>query len=379
METYKRYLTLQVKQDLIQKMVFLSGPRQVGKTTLALSLLGGDETHPGYFNWDSTVDRNKLIQQQFPANQSLIVLDEIHKYARWRNWLKGLYDKTKSKRRYLITGSARLDYYRRGGDALTGRYYAYRLHPLTLGEVDPKFQAESAEPLLKLGGFPEPFYSGSEQLARRWRLTRLAQVLREDLRDLERVHEISLIQLLSERIPQVVGSPLSINSLREDLNVAHQTIQLWVNILERLYVLFRIPPFGAVKIRAVKKENKAYLWDWASVEQEGPRFENMVASHLLKYCHFIEDTEGYPMELRYIRDTDKREVDFVVLKNKKPLFAVECHVSETNISPSIPYFAERTSIPYFYQVHLGKKDYEHATLPIRVLPFHTFVKTLELP
>ena len=219
----------------------------------------------------------------------------------------------------------------------------------------------------------------SEKHHRRWQRERLHQVLRDDLRDLERVEEVVLVQRLAERLPDLVGSPLSLNALREDLQVAHRTVQNWLNILERLFVLFRISPYGAAKIRAVKKEQKAYLWDWSMVPEEGARFENLVAGQLLKYCDFIEETEGFSMELRYLRDTAGREVDFVVLKENQPQFAVEVKLKETSAGNRVPYFAERLKIPRFYLVHLGNKDYEHPTLPIRVCPFHTFVRELGLP
>lgn len=375
----ERYLAPFIGADLKEKMVFLSGPRQVGKTHLALKLLKGDEKHPAYFNWDSNEDKRKILHQEFPLNEKLLVFDEIHKYKRWRNWLKGLYDKTKSSRQYLITGSARLDLYRRGGDSLTGRYHPYLLHPFSLSEVDKECHADTVQTLFRFGGFPEPFFAQSEKKLRRWQMERSHQVLKEDLRDLEKVEEVVLLTQLAERLADLIGSPLSINALREDLQVAHSTVKNWLNILEKLFVLFRIAPFGGPKIRAVKKEMKGYLWDWTSVPDPGAKFENFIASQLLKYCHFTENTQGYPMELRYIRDTDKREVDFVVIKNKKPFFAVEGQINDANVPASIPYFAERLNIPKFYLVHLGAKDYEHATLPLRVLPFHRFVKECQLP
>jgi len=180
-------------------------------------------------------------------------------------------------------------------------------------------------------------------------------------------------------LPQWIGSALSINGLREDLQVAHVTAQKWIRILEKLFVLYRLPPLGGVKIRAVKKEQKAYLWDWSGVPEPGPRFENMVAGHLLKYCHFMENTQGRRMELRYIRDTDKREVDFVALQEGKPIFAVESQISDKASLDSLAYFSERLPIPKFYLVHRGQKDYEHATLPLRVLPFEKFVSELQIP
>lgn len=375
----ERYLTPFIQKDLQEKIVFLSGPRQVGKTTLALSLLGGEETHPAYFNWDFEKDQRRLLAQEFPSGEPLLVFDEIHKYRRWRNWLKGLYDKTKSKMHYLVTGSARLDLYSRGGDAMTGRYYFYQLHPFSLREADPDCRPSTLKTLLEFGGFPEPFFAQSPTRHRRWQNERMRQVLREDLRDLEKVEDAVLMGRLAEHLPRLVGSPLSINALREDLQVAHRTVQKWLNILERLDVLFRVAPLGGPQIRAVKKENKAYLWDWSAVPEAGPRFENLIACQLLKYCHFLENTEGYPMELRYIRDTDKREVDFVVLQKGAPLFAVECQIADHPAGPSLGYFAQRLKVPKFYLVHLGQKDYERPYPPLRVLPAWKFAQELALP
>jgi predicted AAA+ superfamily ATPase len=231
--------------------------------------------------------------------------------------------------------------------------------------------------LLAFSGFPEPLFSSNETEHRRWQRERIQKVVYEDLRDLETVKEISAIDLLVEALPERVGSPLSLKSLGEDLQVSQPTVGRWMDILDRLYMTFRISPFGAAKIRAVKKEQKAYFWDWTQVEIPGIRFENLVASHLLKYCHFIEDTKGHRMELRYIRDTDKREIDFVVLKDKKPLFAVECKTGERSLSPHIDYFAKRTPIPAFYQVHQGSKDYGHPKSG-RLLPFTTFCHEIGL-
>jgi len=379
----KRYLFLHIADDLKEKMVFLGGPRQAGKTTLALQLLDSrhpSETHPAYMNWDDIVDRKKLLKGEFPSHQKLIVLDEIHKFKNWRNLVKGFYDKHKSSTAFLITGSARLDYYRKGGDSLQGRYHYCRLHPFTLGELQKYHDKDiSLELLLKFSGFPEPLLKQSEIAHRRWQRERLERVIYQDIRDLENVKEISMIDLLLEHLPQCVGSPLSIGSLKNLIQVSHESVERWIKILERLYVCFRIPPFGAPKIRAVKKEQKLYFWDWTEVEDRGFRFENLVASHLLKFCHFKEDTEGFKMELRYIRDTDKREIDFVILKNKKPLFAVECKSGEKTPNPAHYYFRERTAIPKFYQVHLGQKDYGSENSGVRVLPFETFCKELNLP
>lgn len=374
-----RYLEGAVHKALMKKMVLVGGPRQVGKTTFALGFLGkdADEKHPAYLNWDHPSVPPRLRRAELPPGEPLLLLDEIHKYARWRNLLKGIYDSERSRRKFLVTGSARLDYYRKGGDSLAGRYRYFRLHPFSLRELSRSPSRSDLEALLKFGGFPEPLFGRDEAEHRIWRRDRLSRVVREDLRDLEHVREISLLEHLVDLLPSRVGSPLSIKSLREDLQIDHKTAERWLQILENMYVCFRLSPYGPPRVRAVKKERKLYLWDWSSVEDSGPRFENLVASQLLKYCHWVEDTEGHSMDLRYLRDTDKREVDFVVLKDRKPLFAVECKSGEKAVGTALRYFAERTAIPRFYQAHLGERFF--STGKITVLPFVRLCQELELP
>ena len=201
-------------------------------------------------------------------------------------------------------------------------------------------------------------------------------MVREDLLSLEQVREVGQLELLAHTLPDRVGSPLSINNLREDLDVSFETADRWIRILENLYFCFRISPFGLPKLRALKKERKLYLWDWSVCVDEAARFENLVASNLLKYCHHLEDTAGEAMELRFIRDSVGREVDFVVLKNRKPVFAVECKMGERGLSSQISYFAQRCNIPMFYQVHLGEADVEFSEHRARVLPFSRFSEIL---
>jgi len=375
-----RYLSPAVEKALASgKMAFIGGPRQVGKTTLALALLGptATERHPAYFNWDDPRSAAGLRRVELPAHEPLLVCDEVHKYARWRNLLKGIYDTEKSFRRIVVTGSARLDYYRKGGDSLANRYRYFRLHPFSLRELDAKPTGSDLNALLRFGGFPEPLFSQDEAAHRIWQRDRLARVVREDLRDLERVREVSLVEQLVDLLPERVGAPLSVANLRQDLAVDHKTAERWLTILETLYVCFRLAPFGSPRIRAVKKEKKLYLWDWSAVADPGARFENLVACQLLKYCHWIEDTEGFRMELRYLRDTDRREVDFVVLRGGRPQFAVECKTGQRAISPAVRYCAERTPIPRFYQVHRGDRHYESGK--VTVLPFASFCTELNLP
>ena len=376
-----RYIMDSVETDLADRMVFVGGPRQVGKTTLALSLLerDQDESSTAYLNWDVLADREEILAERLPSGQARVIFDEIHKYARWRNMLKGLFDKNRSSISFIVTGSAQLDYYRKGGDSLQGRYHYYRLHPFSVMECGQVADNALVEQLLRFGGFPEPFLRGEARFHRRWLREQAARVIHEDLRDLENVREVSMLDLLLSHLPACVGSPLSINRLSRLLQVAHESVQHWIAIFERLYLCYRISPFGAKRIRAVRKEKKLYFWDWTRVEVGGARFENMVAGHLLKYCHFIEDTQGYDMELRFIRDTDKREVDFVVLRDGGAEFAVECKSGERSVSPACRYFRERTDIPRFYQVHLGRKDFGDASTNTRVLPFSTFCREVGLP
>jgi hypothetical protein len=324
-------------------------------------------------------DREEILAQRLPSSQSCVILDEVHKYAQWRNLMKGFFDKNRSAVSFIVTGSARLDYYRKGGDSLQGRYHYYRLHPFTVMEADDAPDAEVVRQLLRFGGFPEPFLKGSERFHRRWQREHSARVIHEDLRDLENVRELSMLDLLLSHLPACVGSPLSVNSLSKLLQVAHKTVEHWLAIFERLYVCYRIAPFDGNRIRAVRKEKKLYFWDWSRAPDTGARLENMVAGHLLKYCHFLEDTEGYDMELRFIRDTDCREVDFVVLRDGTAEFAVECKTGERRPAPACSYFRERTDIPRFYQVHLGQRDFGNEASATRVLPFHTFCREVGMP
>ena len=337
-----RYLEPPVAADLNRKMVFVGGPRQAGKTTLAKHLcsLTGADLRTRYLNWDDPKDRENIMNESFPAGPGFLVLDEIHKYNRWRQVAKGLYDKRGEELQILVTGSARLDYYRRGGDSLQGRYHFYHLFPLTLAELkSPEWS--TIQDLMHFGGFPEPFMLASERESRRWSREYRTRVVREDLRDLERVQDIDSIEKMSLRLPLLVGSPLSLNALREDLQVSHQSVSRWTAMLENLYMIFRIYPFGAPRIRAVKKEAKHYHLDWTLVKDTGKRFENLVAVHLLKWCCFLQDSEGRDMELRYFRDVDRREVDFIIVEEDRPLQFIECKTSGRQVSPSLLYLKKR--------------------------------------
>jgi predicted AAA+ superfamily ATPase len=352
-------------------MVFVAGPRQVGKTTLALSL---DGAAVGYLNWDAAEDRERILSRQLPEG-SLWVFDEIHKYRTWRNYLKGLWDRRKPHQRVLVTGSARLDYYRFGGDSLQGRYHLLRLHPLSLAELGTG-APDALDQLLRLGGFPEPFFSGSELDARRWSREYRSRLIREDVATLERVSDLGNLELLATRLPALVGSPLSVNALRDDLRVSHKTLSKWLDVLERLYAIFRIPPFGPARIRAVQKERKHYHVDWSLVPGSSPRFENLVASHLLKWVHYEQDRAGRDLELRFFRDRDGREVDFVVTEAGRPILLVEAKWSDADADRSLRWLSARFPDAAAWQISaLGKGDYQTPE-GIRVAPAGKLLGTL---
>ena len=375
LEYLPRYIEEHVKEDLARKMVFVAGPRQVGKTTLAKALctIYGADVSRRYLNWDDPKDRENIMLERFPAEPGLLVLDEVHKFKRWRQVVKGLFDKRGGELQILITGSARLDYYRKGGDSLQGRYYFYRLFPLSVAELDMP-SSEAVRRLLTYGGFPEPFLLSSEIETRRWSRAYRTRIVREDLRDLENIRDIDTIEQIVLRLPDLVGSPLSLNSLREDLQVSHQSVSRWIAMLENLYALFRVYPFGAPKIRAVKKEAKHYHWDWTLIKDQGARFENLVACHLMKWCCFVQDTEGREIELRYFRDIDKREVDFVLLEESKPIHFVECKLSEMRPSNGLKYLKKRFSHVAATQVVLDSDDDLITKEGIRVCAAHRFLE-----
>jgi uncharacterized protein len=368
-------------------MVFLGGPRQVGKTSLARRLMA-DEASAVYLTWDRAEDRRRIRNPEWPAASSLVVLDELHKFRGWKRWIKGEFDRHRELHRFLVTGRARMDAFRRGGDSLQGRYHHYRLHPFSYREAEglplniiapggalefpARARTEVVDDLMRLGGFPEPWLSGSERTLRRWHKERMERFFREDVRDLEAVRDLSAIETLAELIAARVSAPLSLNALREDLEVSHGALKHWLDVLDRLYHLFLVRPFAHRAVRSLRKMPKAYLRDHALLTSEASRFENLVASHLLKMCHTLEDCEGHSVELAYLRDRDGREVDFLVLNAGKPWLAVEAKLSDEAVDPSLRYFRDRLKIPFSVQVvRNGRKDVVKDG--IRVMPAATFL------
>jgi predicted AAA+ superfamily ATPase len=372
-----RYIENAVSADLDRKMVFVGGPRQSGKTTMAKHLCeerGGD-TVKRYLSWDAAADREDIIRESFPAEPGPLVLDEIHKFSRWRQIVKGLFDKRGHELQILVTGSARLDHYRRGGDSLQGRYHFYRLFPLSCAELAAPTNS-TIEDLLTYGGFPEPFLLQSERESRRWSREYRSRVIQGDLTDLENVQDVGIIESMALRLPDLVGSPLSLNGLREDLQVSHQSVSRWIGMLENLYMIFRVYPFGAPKIRAVKKEAKHYHLDWTVVSDRGFRFENLVACHLAKWVYYLQDSEGRNVDLRYFRDVDKREVDFVITEGKKPTHFIECKSSGKVASPSLRYLKARFPSVSAIQVSLDNDVDLMTKEGVRICSAHLFLKDL---
>jgi predicted AAA+ superfamily ATPase len=360
-----RYLHLHIQKDLQKKMVFLGGPRQAGKTTLAQALLKDSQGH--YFNWDFDEDRSAILKKTWKDSDRLLIFDELHKFGKWKNWIKGLYDVQKNLHQFLVTGSARLDIYRRGGDSLLGRYHYWRLHPFSLSEIPEGISKEDAfERLMTVGGFPEPFLDNDLQEARRWRRERLERVIKDDVRDLEPIRDIQTLALFVDQLRTRVGSPVVLSNIAEDLQISPKTAKRWLETLEKMYLVFAVYPYTKNLPRATQKPPKVYFFDNSDViGDEGAVFENLVATHLLKHLQFREDLEGYRYELKYIRDKEKREVDFVILKDGMIQELIEVKYADPNVDSSLKYYAEKLNPPKATQIVARlKRPYSQGKLTV---------------
>ncbi len=354
-------------------MAILVGPRQSGKTTTAIHY---ESSATSYWNWDDPDDRiflrsspQKFLTEKEKRNGSknVIVLDEIHKNNKWRGWLKGFYDKHHDEYRIIVTGSARLNVFKKGGDSLLGRYYSYRHHPLSFGEIENKtFETalfrkvlrrapKSYSHLFRFGGFPSPFLAGRETSHAKWIRTRKELLIREDLRDLSRLEDVAAMELLVSLLKGRIGGLLNLNNLKDDVHVSVDTVRRWIKYLEALYYVYLVPPYTRNVKRSLMKTPKLYLWDWSETADEGARFENMIASHLLKSVHYWTDTGLGEFNLHFVRDKEKREVDFLVTQNDRPFMLVECKLSEKEVQPALRHFHEVLKPKYSLQVVHGMK------------------------
>ncbi len=388
-----RYLTDPLRQDLQKKMVFIGGPRQVGKTTLA-RFLAEKYDHHLYLNWDNPKHKVQITQQQWPPATECLVFDEIHKYEKWKNLIKGIWDTRLNREKILVTGSSRLDIFRRSGDSLLGRYHYHVLHPFTLKELNQPPATELQFPqtchnlsfdqqaghnlteLLHFGGFPEPFLEASERSLLRWQNERFERIFREDIRDSEKVRLLSQIELLGALLPKRVASPLSLSSMSEDVQASPKSIIFWMDLLCRNYYCFRVMPYHYRLERALKKESKYYLWDWSEIESEGAKFENMIASHLLKFCDYYRYVFGIKAKLWYLRDRQGREVDFLVTWGETPWFMVECKISGGITNP-LNYFGRRLEVTNKFLVTMDEsRHYLDKKTGIYVIPASRFLMAL---
>jgi predicted AAA+ superfamily ATPase len=378
----------QIIKDLTSKIVFLTGPRQVGKTWLAKDI-AGEFAHPVYLNYDNRADREIIEKEGWLGSTDLLVLDEIHKMQGWKNYIKGIYDTKPAKLKILVTGSARLEFYRQTGDSLSGRFFTHRLYPFTPGELtsssiddepgglsEPWPPADALDRLISRGGFPEPLLAEDETFARRWRNQYVDGLIREDVLDLEKFSDFKSLKLCLEMLRSRVGSPISYTSIARDIGIAPNTVKKYIQVFEELYIVFRVTPFSGNIARSLLKEPKIYFFDTALVEgDDGVKFENLAALSLAKEAAADEDIRGIPASLNYLRTKDGQEVDFCFVKDGKPLFFVETKYSDSNISKNLYYFCSRYNIPGVQLVKDLKRERQEANIEVRSA--HTWLKEFE--
>ena len=372
----RRYLEEFIKRDLEKKMFLVSGPRQVGKTTLSRQLFGSY----AYLNFDSGPDREMIRRLEWDRKAKLVIFDELHKMKNWKSWLKGVYDTEGIPPAILVTGSARLDLYRRGGDSMAGRFFSYRLHPLSVREIGDYLHEkpeDAVHQLLRLGGFPEPYLGKDEEAARRWRRTHIDTIIRQDILDLERIRDLKSVEILIDLLRTRVGTPISMNSLADDLQVSPHTVGHWLRILEQLCVVFPIRPYHRNIARSLLKAPKYYFYDIGDVKEDlGARLENLVATALLRELHLIEDTAGRRTALHYLRDKERREVDFLALIDGRPVLMAEVKAGDDSFERSLFHFRRYFPTIRAVQAVLGLKR-RKSSEGVEMTAVHEFLDELE--
>lgn len=358
-----------LREHLVEhrQMALVSGPRQVGKTTACRAI----SDH--YLNWDNPDDRRVIVAGPGKVAEAakldllrekppVVTFDELHKFPKWKSWLKGLFDSYGDRARFIVTGSSRLDVFKRGGDSLMGRYFLYRMHPWSVAECattslpeTPVRQPSAIDEddwraLQDHGGFPEPFLKRDPRFTRRWRNLRHEQLSREDLREVTRVQDIGTMELMMRLLAERSGGQLVYAGLARETGVTIDTVKRWIDLLERLHYGFLVRPWFKNVTKALVKEPKWFLRDWSGCEDAGARSETLVACHLLKAVDGWNDLGLGRFELRYLRDKRQREVDFLVVRDRKPWFLVEVKTADTSLSPSLAHFQNETGAPHAFQV-----------------------------
>ena len=402
-----RDLYRRVWQELSHEksMVFLVGPRQVGKTTLS-KIIARSFANSLYFNWDIPKDRAALLANPLffesirrkDASRPLVIFDEIHKYKDWKNYLKGLYDQFHEKYQFLITGSGRLDIYRKGGDSLAGRYFLFHLWPFTMAELAnqsrpiddflnnplelsmegaPELQEEWSRVSL-MSGFPEPYLANRKTTYRRWSASYSNQLIREDIRDLTAIKSIGDLETLYYLLPSKVGSPLSIPSLASDLRVSYNTVHGWLSVFERFFLIFTITPWTRKISRSIQKERKIYLWDVPRIEDPGARFENMVALELWRAVTNWNDMGWGEFSLHFLKNKERQEVDFLIADGGKPLLLVEAKLSDRQPSAALRKFQIALDVPAVQLIRddEGFRLFSNNGQTILVAPAHQWLSHL---
>ena len=342
---YRRQIE-QIIKDLDKKMVFLVGPRQVGKTWLAKEI-SKKYPHSVYLNYDHAEDREIIKNEQWIEQTDLLILDELHKMKGWKNYLKGVYDTKSESMRILVTGSARLETFRQTGDSLAGRFFVHHLLPFSLTEVSRLKESVSIETFLERGGFPEPFLAEDAVDADRWRRQYIDGLIRTDILDFEKIHDFKAVQLVFELLRQKVGSPLSYNSIAEDVGISPTTAKRYVQIFEALYIVFIVTPYSKNIARSILKEPKIYFYDnGLVVGDNGAKLENLVATSLLKNVLSRNDYLGKDEKLKTLRTKDGKEVDFCLVNTDGTVKEIiEVKTSENKLSKNLLYFSKKYTLP----------------------------------
>jgi len=358
----ERYLTNYILDDLKKKIVLLTGPRQSGKTTLSKMLSNNFD----YLNYDHPEHRLGLIERSWDRSKDLIIFDELHKLKNWKSWLKGIYDTEGVQPRIIVTGSAKLDTYKKVGDSLAGRFFQFRLHPLDLKEIkkisDPDNLEIVLDQLLDTGGFPEPYLEGNRRFYHRWKRSHLDIILKQDMIHLENVREIASIETLIQLLRKRVGSPVSYASLAQDLQCTDKTVKRWLTILENMYIIFRVTPFHRNIARSILKSPKYYFYDTGQVlGNSGIKLENLIACALLKEIHYIEDCHGEQAQLHYLKTKDNREIDFFILRDETPLLMIEVKWADNVPSRNFSIFGK--FFPEIKKIQLVKNLIREKTYP----------------